>query len=161
MNNDLLFEEIQASVKKSTRDFFKITSGIIAIALVFNLVLQRGTVTQVTAGLLTLLVIGLLATIFSNMKMVTQIRKDAIYVRFPPFQPSFICYPLSTVSRLQVRKYDAVLEYGGWGVKYRPSGRAFLVPGEMAIEMEFMDNTRVLISTQKPEEVSTILEHIL
>ncbi len=157
MDTGILFEEVQGSGKKSVRDFFKVTAGLFVIALAFNLFKQKGDINQLTTGLFVGLLICALAAIFTSTKMVTQIRKDGIYVRFPPFQSSFNKYSWDIIQELYLRKYDPVSEYNGWGIKVGPAGKGYVVSGDTGIQLELCDNSKVLVGTQRPEEVADIL----
>lgn len=113
--------------------------------------------TGLTAGLLAGLFIFALAAIFSNTKMVTQVRKDGIYVRFPPFQPSFTRFSWDMIRDIYLRKYNALSEYSGWGIKTGPKGKAYTVSGDAGIQIVLRDNTKILIGTQRPDEIAEIL----
>jgi hypothetical protein len=44
-------------------------------------------------------------------------------------------------------------EYGGWGIKGTKHDRAFNISGKQGIQLEFKDGNRLLIGTQKPQDV--------
>ena len=92
MDAPVLFEEIQGSSKKATRDFCKAMAIIFTISLLVNLILQKGAISKMTIGLFTGIVVFIGLLVFLNVKMVTQIKMDGIYVRYAPFQPSFSYY---------------------------------------------------------------------
>ena len=99
--------------------------------------------------------------------MVTQIRSDGIYVRFPPFQPSFDKYSWDTIKELYIREYDVMSEYGRWGVrfgnrgvKFGASGKGYIFLGNKGIQIVLHDNSRILISTQKPVEIENLLREL-
>lgn len=110
-----MFEEVQGSDQAGLREFCKVTTGIFLTALIFNLVLQKGTINTLAI----LLIIGIFSCIIvillSDIKMVTQVRTDGIYIRFPPFLPSFKKYYWDDIQEVYIRKFDALKEYYGWG----------------------------------------------
>ena len=157
MTTAILFEEVQASGKKSLRDFFKVTSVLFVVALAFNLFRQEGEINQFTSALLVGLLFCALAAILTSTKMVTQIRRDGIYVRFPPFQPSFHKYSWENIDVLYLRNFDAVSEYRGWGIKAGPAGKGYIVSGDKGLQLELRDNSNVLLGTQRPAELANVL----
>ena len=160
METEILFEEIQGTDGASIRNFFKVTTGIFIGALAFNLVLQKGNINHLAIGLIIGIFVCIIAIILSNIQMVTQIRTDGIYIRFSPFQPSFKKYYWDNIEELYIRKYDALKEYYGWGIRYGPMGIGYIVSGDTGIQIVFNDNNRVLISTQRPEEFQNILSRL-
>jgi hypothetical protein len=95
-----------------------------------------------------------------NMKLETQIRKDGIYVKFFPFHLSFKEYKWNDVRKSYVRQYNPMSEYGGWGLRWGLAGKAFNVSGDKGLQLEFLDNKKVLIGTNKAEELKATLLHI-
>jgi hypothetical protein len=159
MEAEVLFEEVQGGNKKAS-DFFKVLSAIFSITLLINLVMQKAHINQLTEILFTGLVVSLIVLAFSQLKMVTQIRKDGIYVRFPPFQSSFVKYSWIDIAELYIRKYDPLTEYNGWGMKTGVSGRCFTIKGDTGIQLMLQNGSRVLIGTQKPDEILLVLKNL-
>lgn len=164
---NILFEEVQLSSKKTVQDFFKVTTGLFIVALTFNFILQKGIINQLTVALFAGLLISALISIILNAKMVTQIKNDGIYVRFPPFQPSFNKYLWDDIRELYIREFDAPGEYsnwgirfGTWGVKFGVSGKAYLLWGNKGLQIVLHNNDKVLISTQRPDEIIEILNKL-
>lgn len=91
------------------------------------------------------------------MRLKNQIRKDGVYVKFFPFHLSFKVYKWDKVSKLFVRQYDPISEYGGWGLRIGRNGKAFNVSGNKGLQLEFHDNKKLLIGTNKPEELKETL----
>jgi hypothetical protein len=53
-------------------------------------------------------------------------------------------------------------EYGGWGLRLGILGKgtAFNVSGDKGLQLEFIDNKKLLIGTKKPEELTETLNKI-
>lgn len=60
--------------------------------------------------------------------------------------------------RFFVREYKPILEYGGYGIRYSFSGKAYNVRGKMGLQLKFKDGGKLLIGTQKMEEMEDILK---
>ena len=64
---------------------------------------------------------------------------------------------------LRIRKYDAVKDFWGWGVRHNDKESCFTVSGDDALEIELKNEVKYLIGTQKPGEIilaiATLLPH--
>lgn len=158
MDAVILFEEVQGHDKKSVRDSFKILTGIFLICLVINLLWQKGEINALTQALFLGIVIFVLISIFLNVKLVTQVRTDGIYVRYAPFQPSFSFYPWQSIDEIYIREYNALLEYGGWGVRVSPLGIAYIASGNTGVQIVMKDKSKILIGTNQVEEMKMVLK---
>jgi hypothetical protein len=161
LNNTILFEETQGSTRKSVVDFLKIFTGILLAAFIFNLIYQKGEFTDISGVLVTGSILSALGIIVTNTKMVTQIRNDGIYVRFPPFQAGFQKFLWKDIKQVYVRRYNATSEYMGWGIKTGPMGKGYTVAGDMGIQIVLKNNYKVLIGTQQSEKVNAILKSMI
>jgi hypothetical protein len=101
----------------------------------------------------------LLPVLFWQMKLVTRIEEDGIYVRFTPFHFKEKFYDWDSLSACYVRTYSPLLEYGGWGIKYGFGGQGLVynVAGKVGLQLKFKKGDPVLIGTQKGEEIKQIL----
>jgi hypothetical protein len=160
LTNNILFEETQGLTRKSVIDFLKIATGLLLTAFIFNFIYQKGKFTAISGALGSGFIISVLVLIIANIKMVTQIRDDGIYVRFPPFQPGFKKFLWKDIKQVYIRRYDALSEYMGWGIKIGPMGRGYIVGGNMGIQIVLNNNYSVLIGTQQSEKVDAILKKI-
>ena len=104
----------------------------------------------------------LLTLFFLNLRLDTIIRKDGIYVRFFPFHIKFKYFAWDTLTKSYVRKYSAVSEYGGWGLRLGVfgKGRAYNVSGNKGLQLERNNNQKLLIGTNKPDELMEILNQL-
>lgn len=158
--SELLFEEVQARPSKSTSHFFKIASLIVLAALVITIVLQKGRASDFTYLLITIFPVVFIINLLLPFQLVTQIRADGIYVRFTPLQPSFKKFYWSDISEVYIRNYDALSEYFGWGIRFSYKGFGYILPGNTGIQIIFRNGNRVLITTQRQEEVYEVLKRL-
>ena len=93
-------------------------------------------------------------------KLETMIKEDGIYVKFFPFHFSFKRYEWQTQKEVYVRKYLPLSEYGGWGVRWGIAGKAFNVSGKWGIQLVSKEGRRLLIGTQKAEDVRKVLDDV-
>lgn len=103
-----------------------------------------------------------LTLLFINFRLDTTIKEDGIYVRFFPFHLKFKHYSWDSLAKSFVRQYSPLTEYGGWGLRLGLFGKgtAFNVSGDKGLQLEFTDNKKLLIGTNKPDELTEILNKI-
>lgn len=105
---------------------------------------------------------GSIAAMFIWSHLDTEITEDEIQFRYPPFinRPKVI--PYYQIKTIQVRKYDALGEYGGWGLRYGwtngKKNRAYNIKGNMGLQLELGDDISILIGTQKPDELRELIK---
>lgn len=98
--------------------------------------------------------------LFSQIGLETQITNKGIAIRFLLFERDYKLFKWSEISKCYVRQYRPLMEYGGWGIKFGSRGTAYNVFGNKGIQLELLDGRNILIGTNKPEEVQTILNSI-
>ena len=78
---------------------------------------------QKKAGLFTAILpfvaISVIVLLFKSLKLQTRITVDGIYYRFFPVQRMFRAIKKSDIEKLEVKTYDPLSEYGGWGIGRR------------------------------------------
>lgn len=156
----ILFEEIQRSRSVVNRWFFGIVAIIFGIMLIWNRF--SGKEMPLYSGLLWVgFAIFILLQLFvsSSFRLITQIREDGIWVRFPPYQPSFVRFAWEDIREVYIRNFDPLREYG-YGIRLGPNGRGYVLPGDTGIQLVLNDNSRVIISTKRPQEIMEILKKI-
>ena len=107
------------------------------------------------------LVFGIgLPALFVFSRLVTEVRVDGIYIRYIPFHRSFRRIGFEDLRRYEVRTYRPLAEYGGWGIRYgfRGKGRAYNVSGNRGVQIELSNGKRLLIGSQRPEDLVRAIE---
>ncbi|MEY4987653.1 MAG: hypothetical protein RL567_1432 [Bacteroidota bacterium] len=96
-----------------------------------------------------------LPILFWQMRLMTRISDEGIYVRFIPFHFKEQFYPWDSIESAQVRTYSPLKEYGGWGIKYgfNGQGKVYNVSGNEGLQLVFKSGEKLLIGTQKPAEI--------
>ena len=103
-----------------------------------------------------------LTILFVNFRLDTTITKDGIYVRFFPFHLKFKHYSWDSLTKSYVRQYSPLTEYGGWGLRLGLFGKgtAYNVSGDKGLQLEFTDKKKLLIGTNKPDELTETLKKV-
>lgn len=113
-------------------------------------------------SMLLLLLLGVgLVFLFRKVKLETAVKEDGIYVRFFPLHIMFQFHPWETIDKVHVRTYSAISEFGGWGIREGfIAGKAYNVDGDTGLQIEFNSKEKLLIGTQKPDELRTVLARL-
>ena len=108
---------------------------------------------------ISLIILSIVVILILLIRLKTKIDENGIYYQFYPinFNEKFI--PWSDISKCYIRKYRPLTEYGGWGYKTSPFGRGRVlnIKGNMGIQLEFNNGKKLLLGTQKQNEVEKVL----
>jgi hypothetical protein len=107
----------------------------------------------VFAGALVFLIWGGIFFLFEKTKLITIIYQKEIRLRFPPFFYKEKIIPFRMIKSMEVRKYNPITEFGGWGLRYGFRGKAYNVKGNIGLQIHFINGKRLLVGTQKSEQV--------
>lgn len=95
-----------------------------------------------------------------SLKLKTRIDRHGISYRFSIIHRKEHFIKWEAVQRAYVRKYKPIKEYGGWGFRLGISGKAFNTSGNMGLQLELTNGKRLLLGTQKPEELEAVLNKL-
>ncbi|WP_026570697.1 DUF6141 family protein [Sediminibacillus sp. JSM 1682029] len=99
--------------------------------------------------------------LFGLLKLIIEVRKDGIYVRFFPFQFQYKKYLFRDLHDYERITYNSLKKFGGWGIRINTRGEtAYNMSGNKGIVLKLKDNT-VIIGTQKPEELKKALDSVV
>lgn len=112
-------------------------------------------------GITSLLMIAM-SIAFFHVGLVTEIRNDGIFYRFKPFQRKFKTIRMDELQSVDVKKYNPVMEYGGWGIRIgrKKRGSAYNVSGNIGILFIYTSGKKILLGTHKPESVRKALQRL-
>lgn|SRR5690554_4549684 len=114
-------------------------------------------------GLILVTLLSISASILLlQVKLKTLIKADGVYFRFYPLQREFKFYPWEEILKSRVREYSPLKEFGGWGWRFSVLGKgiAYTVSGNQGLQLKLKGNKRVLIGTNKPEELKKVLQDL-
>lgn len=170
IKNDVIFQEVQYSRKIW---LWVLISMVIPVALTwFAFVMQvflghtfGRPVSNVELTLLWL-AFGVLLPftfcyLFCYFRLITLVMPCEICLRLIPFQLSYHKVLITDLLKYEVREYDPIREYGGWGIRKGRSGAAYNIKGNIGMQLELKNGKRILIGTQKPEEFKKALELVV
>lgn len=100
---------------------------------------------------------SLILAVFLSFSLETRIYKGGIAVRFFPLQLKTRYFAFDDIASMEIREYKPIMEYGGWGIRGFGSNRALNVRGKIGLQLLFKNGQKLLIGTQKGEELEKIL----
>ena len=140
--------------------------SIAFIVVGFSTMKEWGTISQGSIGekigvLSGLLIILLIAVLFAYLKLKTRIDEKGIQYQYKPLHFSYRLITWESINNCYVRNYNGISEYGGWGIKFsfrKKKGKSFTTKGNIGLQIELKNGSKILIGTQKKEEIQRVLE---
>lgn len=126
----------------------------------WNTILQ-GNFGEILNDLGGFLVILFVFAVFNFFKLKTRIDEKGIYYQYLPLHFSYRFLPWESISKCYVRNYNAIFEYGGWGLKFsfrKNKGKSFTVKSNVGLQLLLKNGKHLLIGTQKKEEIQRTLD---
>ncbi len=93
-------------------------------------------------------------------RLETEVREDGLYVRFFPFHLRHKRIEIRSLTECFARSYEPFKEYGGWGIRWWPNGRAYCASGKRGVQLRFARDEGVLIGSQRAEELEAAIKSI-
>ena len=142
---------------------------LIIVSLLMPLGIILGTYIKAPESFSKLELIGIVAIILITpciifmFKLNTRIDEKGIHYKFFPFHLNYKFIKWNDLNNAYVRTYDALTEYGGWGLKggllwKKSKGIAINVSGNIGIQLELKNGKKLLIGTQKLQEAKQVLD---
>ncbi len=158
-----IFKEEQ----RFTQTWLKVLLAISIVVPVITVVtkyLEENSQMTTNEFVLTLLGISISIAFIFFFKLKTRIDEVGIHYQFSPFHFKMKIIQWKEIKKVQVRNYDPILEYGGWGLKggffwNKEKGKCANISGDIGIQIEFKNAQKLLIGTQKKEEAMQVLKN--
>jgi hypothetical protein len=107
-------------------------------------------------GPLMMFIIAGIPLLLYFMKLHVKVASQVIHVRFFPFLKKQLM--LKNIVSSHARQYKPIKEFGGWGVRWGPGGRAYNVSGDWGVQFDFIDGRKLMIGSQRAEEFAAAIE---
>lgn len=163
MESKILFKETQQFRQWWVWLIVLIVSGVIAyniFEIIPKLEIGDYNKTQLNTGFVVILIFITTVLLLITIKLQTLVKEDGIYIKFFPFHLSFKKYKWERINKCFIREYKPISEFGGWGYRFGVAGKALNVSGNKGLQLEFTNNKRLLIGTNKPTELEDVLKGI-
>ena len=90
---------------------------------------------------------------YGMVRMITEVGGDGLYIRFFPLTKRVILY--KQIESCRSRTYRPLAEFGGWGIRWGwKSGKAYNVSGNRGVQVVLADGRKILIGSQRPDELA-------
>jgi len=164
--NTIYYSEVQKVSNKWIWLLFA-TMSVIFICSFSEQIIYRHPIGSFTTPDWALALIGLIPLLIlyfiNTIKLVFQINEEGISYRFYPFHASFKLIKWEEIATISIRKYNAIMEYGGWGIRTFSFRKniAYSISGSFGLQIELKKGKKILIGTQNPEELKKLTTHII
>lgn len=135
-------------------------NGITAVAVYVQIIEKHpvGNNPMSNVGLIILSVLMVALTVFIlSVRLETQIFSDHITFKLSPFHVKTRIVKHEELQSIEVRKYNPILEYGGWGLRGFGKNVAYNISGNQGIQLELKNGKRILLGTRNPDAVREVL----
>ena len=101
------------------------------------------------------LIFGAVGFLLGFGRLTTAVHREGIYAHmFPLTRRHF--YRWEDIESCESVTYRPIRDFGGWGVRYGRSGKAYNVYGKRGVQLVFTDGRRLLLGSQRPDEFAAV-----
>ena len=86
-----------------------------------------------------------------------QLSSEAIHLRFWPLHFKPRTFYFRDIHNVEPVTYSPLKDYGGWGIRYGAKGKAYNVSGNQGVVITLETGQRIMIGSQRHEELSSII----
>lgn len=97
-----------------------------------------------------------IAVLIYMAKLRVVVYRDHLFIHYRPFLSRKIAY--DNIKTVKAETYSPIGEFGGWGVRGWGSNKAYNVSGNKGVRLTFIDDKRLLIGSQKADELAQAIE---
>jgi hypothetical protein len=116
---------------------------------------------ELTVGVFAGLVLPVLVVV-GLLRMTTEVAPTDLRVWFGWIPTYRKIVPIGTIVRIEVVTYRPLVDYGGWGIRTGRDGvRVLNARGNQGVRIDLADGTKLLIGSQRPEDLARALERAL
>lgn len=137
-----------------------VVSIIVPIIMIIYEYSKEDTSMSTTEFVLIISFILIIIVPFFFFKLITRIDEKGIHYKYFPFHRSYRTILWTEIKTANIRKYDAISEYGGWGIKggfRRKKGKAISISGNLGIQLELINSKKILIGVKKKSDAKKAL----
>lgn len=85
--------------------------------------------------------------------MRTEVRAEGLYLEGYPVPMCHKQFAYSEIETYEARRYHPLSEFGGWGIRWGLSSKAYTVRGNQGVQLVFKTGKRLLIGSQYPDQL--------
>lgn len=113
-------------------------------------------------GVVAVLFLTIVIIVMLFIRLKTKITDDGIYLAYIPFVRKWKKIAKDDITGYELRKFQAVLEYGGYGMRMRrKAGKAYTISGNTGLQLYLKDGKKLLIGTQKKQALKYAMQKLM
>ena len=93
---------------------------------------------------------------FYCLHLRTEVRADRVVIRYHPVRRRTIRF--RDITDCESRSYQAIPEFGGWGVRGKRADRAYTFRGDQGVQLTLSNGKRVLIGSERPDDLAAAIQ---
>jgi hypothetical protein len=134
--------------------------GLLLVAMVFVVVTVVAVFSSRPGDALLLaiapVVVVLVASLISLSHLDVDVTDQGVSIAFRYLWPTRRIR-FAEIVGLEVRRYNPLLEYGGWGVRLGPRGWGYMTTGNEGVQLRLRKGIPVLIGSARPRELEAAI----
>ncbi len=104
-------------------------------------------------------IFGILFPLFIfSIRLIVEVRNDGVHFRFFPLHLSFRHYGFDDMLSYGSVTYRPLRDYGGWGIRYGPKGKAYNISGNRGMIIEFRNGDRLMLGSKDPDSLVSAID---
>ena len=107
--------------------------------------------TLIAVGIFVLAIMFALCFFFFNLRLITLVNSQGLWIKLFPLTKQMI--PFREIVHCKPTTYNAMQEFGGWGIKYGKRGKALTIYGNKGVELTLKNGQVLLVGSQRPEQL--------
>jgi len=81
----------------------------------------------------------------------TVVTRNGLFIRFRPFHRRWVEFLHQDLLEVEAASYRGLRDYGGWGIRYGPKGKAYTVRGNQGVMVTQHDGRTIMIGSKNSE----------
>lgn len=95
-------------------------------------------------------------TMFSTMTMRTRVDGKGVHIR--TLYVARRTLPFTDIESAEAVDYRPLRDYGGWGLRLGPAGKAYNMKGDRGVQLKLKDGGGVLVGSGRSDELARIIQ---
>lgn len=93
-----------------------------------------------------------------SMKQTVRIDEGGIHFKQTPLLNKFKTMPWTTIQNWELRKINALTDFGGWGIRYTGSKTGYIMEGDYGLELGTGAKKKTVLSIKNRGEVERLMQ---
>jgi len=115
------------------------------------------------AGLLvpaiSMFVLGGIGVLLYLSRLDVKVTPSGLHTRLYPLEMAFRDIEWKDIIQMRVTTVRPMKDFGGWGLRFGKNSKAYIVTGDICIELKLADGSLLYINTLEPEKLLSALTH--